>query len=71
VLDRMGRKDAELRGGPDCDDAVIVPATDLKTRPDALDIAACKRDRAQMCADCPDQSWRIPAAVRHKTGQLP
>ena len=38
-------------------DAVIVPASELKTVLAALDIAAdYKRDRAEMCADCPDQS---------------
>ena len=38
-------------------DAVIVPASELKTVLAALDIAAdYKRDRAEMCTDCPDQS---------------
>jgi hypothetical protein len=43
--------------GPDSRDAVIVPASDLKTLLIALDIAAdYQRDRAEMCTDCPDQS---------------
>ena len=43
--------------GPDSRDAVIVPASDLKTVLIALDIAAdYQRDRAEMCTDCPDQS---------------
>jgi hypothetical protein len=43
--------------GPDSRNAVIVPADELKTVLAALDIAAdCKRDRAEMCTDCPDQS---------------
>jgi hypothetical protein len=43
--------------GQDSRDAVIVPASELKTMLAALDIAAdYKRDRAEMCADCPDQS---------------
>ena len=43
--------------GQDSRDAVIVPASDLKTVLAALDIAAdYKRDRAEMCTDCPDQS---------------
>ncbi len=43
--------------GPDSRSAAIVPATELKTVLAALDIAAdYKRDRAEMCADCPDQS---------------
>ena len=43
--------------GQDSDDAVIVPASELKTVLIALDIAAdCMRDRAGMCTDCPDQS---------------
>ena len=43
--------------GPDSRDAVIVPASELKTVLAALDIAAdYKRDRAEMCTDCPDQS---------------
>ncbi len=43
--------------GQDNRDAVIVPASELKTVLAALDIAAdYKRDRAEMCADCPDQS---------------
>ena len=38
-------------------DAVTVPARELTTVLAALDIAAdCKRDRAELCADCPDQS---------------
>jgi hypothetical protein len=43
--------------GPDRRSAVIVPASELPAVLAALDIAAdCKRDRAEMCADCPDQS---------------
>ena len=42
---------------PDSRSAVIVPASDLTTVLAALDIAAdYKRDRAEMCTDCPDQS---------------
>ena len=37
--------------------SVTVPASELKTVLTALDIAAdYKRDRAEMCTDCPDQS---------------
>jgi len=50
--------------GQDSRDAVIVPASELKTMLAALDIAAaCKRDRAEMCTDCPDQS--CPACQTH------
>ena len=43
--------------GRDNRDPVTVPASELKTMLAALDIAAdYKRDRAEMCADCPDQS---------------
>ena len=43
--------------GQDRRDAVIIPASDLKTVLVALDIAADDmRDRAEMCTDCPDQS---------------
>ena len=43
--------------GQDSHDAVIVPASELKTVLIALDIAAdYMRDRAEMCTDCPDQS---------------
>ena len=43
--------------GPDSRDAVVIPASDLKTVLIALDIAAdYQRDRAEMCTDCPDQS---------------
>jgi hypothetical protein len=43
--------------GPDSRSAVIVPASELTTVLAALDIAAdYKRDRAEMCAECPDQS---------------
>jgi hypothetical protein len=43
--------------GQDTRNAVIVPASELKTVLAALDIAADnKRDRAEMCTDCPDQS---------------
>jgi hypothetical protein len=43
--------------GPDSRDAVVVPASDLKTVLIALDIAAdYQRDRAEMCTDCADQS---------------
>ena len=38
-------------------DAVILTGTDVSTVLAALDVAAdYKRDRAEMCADCPDQS---------------
>ena len=46
-------------------DAVTVPTGEVKTLISALIIAAdCKRDRAEMCADCADQScptceWRL------------
>jgi hypothetical protein len=37
--------------------AVVIPGSELKTVLIALDIAADDmRDRAEMCADCPDQS---------------
>ena len=43
--------------GPDSRDAVIIPASERTTVLAALDIAAdYKRDRAEMCADCPGQS---------------
>jgi hypothetical protein len=43
--------------GPDSRNAVIVPASELKTVRVALDIAAdYMRDRAELCTDCPDQS---------------
>ena len=48
--------------------AVIVPAGQVKTVLAALDDAAgYKRDRAETCADCADQScttcqWRLQAA---------
>ena len=43
--------------GQDRRDAVIIPASDLKTVLVALDIAADDmRDRAEMCTDCPDQT---------------
>jgi hypothetical protein len=42
--------------GQDNPDAVIVPASELKTVLVALDIAAdYHRDRAELCTDCPDQ----------------
>jgi hypothetical protein len=53
--------------GPDGQDAVIVSAGEVKTLLAALDDAAeYKRDRAQTCADCADQScttcqWRLQA----------
>ena len=38
-------------------DAVLLTSTDVSTVLAALDVAAdYKRDRAEMCADCPDQS---------------
>jgi hypothetical protein len=38
-------------------DAVLLTGTDVSTVLAALDVAAdYKRDRAEMCADCPDQS---------------
>ena len=41
----------------DSRDPVVIPASDLKTVLIALDIAADDmRDRAELCADCPDQS---------------
>jgi hypothetical protein len=49
-------------------DAVIVPADEVKTLLAALDDAAeYKRDRAETCADCADQScttcqWRLQTA---------
>ena len=43
--------------GQDRRDAVIVPASELKTVLAALDIAADDmRDRAELCTNCPDQS---------------
>jgi hypothetical protein len=43
--------------GPDSRDAVIILASSLKTVLIALDIAADdRRDRSEMCTDCPDQS---------------
>ena len=43
--------------GQDGQDAVILAVGDVSTVLAALDIAAdYKRDRAEMCADCPDQS---------------
>jgi hypothetical protein len=43
--------------GQDNQAALSVPVSDLRTVLAALDIAADhKRDRAQMCPDCPDQS---------------
>jgi hypothetical protein len=43
--------------GQDSRDAVIIPASELKTMLIALDIAADDmRDRAELCTDCPDQS---------------
>jgi hypothetical protein len=45
--------------GPDSQAAVTVSASELKTVLTALDVAAdYKRDRAETCADCPDQSCR-------------
>jgi hypothetical protein len=42
---------------PASQDAVPIPADQVKTLLVALDIAAdYKRDRAELCADCPDQS---------------
>ena len=54
--------------GPDGQDAVIVSAGEVKTLLAALnDAAEYKRDRAETCADCADQScttcqWRLHAA---------
>ena len=54
--------------GPPGQDAVIVSADQVKTLLAALDDAAeYKRDRAETCADCADQScttcqWRLQAA---------
>ena len=43
--------------GPDSRDSVVIPASDRKTLLIALDIAADdRRDRTQLCTDCPDQS---------------
>ena len=43
--------------GPASQDAVLIPAGEVKTLLAALDIAAdYKRDRAELCADCTDQS---------------
>ena len=43
--------------GPDSRDAVLIPASERKTMLIALDIAADDmRERAELCADCPDQS---------------
>jgi hypothetical protein len=50
---------------PASPDAVLVPAGQIKTLLAALDIAADdNRDRAELCADCADQScptceWRL------------
>ena len=42
---------------PAAQDAVLIPSGEVKTLLVALDIAADdKRDRAEMCADCADQS---------------
>jgi hypothetical protein len=54
--------------GPPGQDAVIVPADQVKTLLAALDDAAeYKHDRAETCADCANQScttcqWRLQAA---------
>ncbi len=54
--------------GPSGQDAVLVSAAEVKTLLAALDDAAdYKRDRAETCADCADQScttchWRLQAA---------
>ncbi len=43
--------------GPDSCDAAVIPASELRTVLIALDIAADdRRDRAEMCTDCADQS---------------
>jgi hypothetical protein len=43
--------------GPESHTTITVPPSELKTVLAALDIAAdYKRDRAEMCTDCPDQS---------------
>jgi hypothetical protein len=50
---------APVPPGQDSRDAVIVPASELKTVLAALDIAAdCKRHRAEMCTDHPRQDTR-------------
>ena len=64
--------------GPPGQDAVIVSADEVKTLLAALDNAAeCKRDRAETCADCADQSCitcqrRLQAAdaYDHLAGQM-
>jgi hypothetical protein len=60
--------------GPPGPDAVLVPASQVTTLQAALDDAAgYKRDRAETCADCADQSctscqWHLQAAEAY--GQL-
>ena len=59
-------------------DAVLVPAGEVKNLLVALDIAAdCKRDRAELCADCTGQSCptcesrlRDAQAYDHLSAQL-
>ena len=52
--------------GPDSRDAVTIPGSDRKTVLIALDIAADDmRDRAGLCADCPDQSCPACQSRRH------
>ena len=59
-------------------DAVLIPAGEVKTLLVALDIAAdYKRDRAELCADCTDQSCptcesrlRDAQAYDHLSAQL-
>jgi hypothetical protein len=57
----MGRKDAELRGGLDTYDTVIVPASDLKTGPAPL---GYRRLRAQPHPDVRPLSRPSPAGSR-------
>jgi hypothetical protein len=65
--------------GPDSRSTVIVPPSELKTVLTALDIAADhKRNRAEMCADCPDtgplatrRSAAIPAMRAAKSEPKP
>ena len=55
--------------GPDGRDAVIVSASEVKTVLAALDVAAdYKRDRAETCADCPDQSCPACQSRLHDAG---
>ena len=54
---------------PASQDAVLVPAGDVETLLAALDIAAdYKRDRAELCADCTDQTCPT-CESRHRDAQ--